>query len=99
MPRRGLGGRRRGAVLSTLARLPAQARDARLLGPEILRTGDEYRVRRSALQRGFLKQLERGCGSSIVSLPNLVRAIENPASLAPLAKHLKRALAGWEMPA
>ena len=86
-------------VLSTLARLTPPARDAPLLDPELLRTCVEYRVRRSSLQRGFLKQLERGCGSSIVSLPYLVHAIENPASLAPLAKHLKRALAGWEMPA
>ncbi len=86
------------SVLSALAGL-APAVDASLLDPELLRTCVEYRVRRASLQRGFLKQLEEGCGDSVVSLPYLVRAIEGPTSLDPLAKHLKRAVAGWELPA
>ncbi len=57
------------SVLSTVARLTPSGPDAPLLDPELLRTCIEYRARRSSLQSGFLKQLEDGCGSSVVPVP------------------------------
>lgn len=79
-------------VLAALDALPPAPRRAPLYEAGALRASVEHGLRRAALQRRFLAQLDDELGGPLVELPYLLGGVEGPTAVTELADHLDRAL-------